>query len=107
MSRTRMHVWTSFTGLAMTASLCHRRLALRRRGTMKVTPVPTPPSGAVALFKFFPRPAPAGVVAPVLPARLPPPLLHRRSDLVGRLHRVAVGADRGARAARRLGERAR
>src|SRR3954471_21127066 len=107
MSRTRMHVWTSFTGLAMAASLCHRRLALRPRGTMKVTPVPTPPSGAVALFKFLPRAAPARVVAPDLLGRLHPPLLDRRSDLVGRLHRVAVGADGGARAARRLGERAR
>src|SRR4051794_12705557 len=112
MSRTRMHVWTSFTGLAMAASLCHGATGdaprVRRRGTMKVTAVPTAPSGAVALFKFLARPAPARVVAPDLLGRLDPPLLDRRGDLVRRLHRVAVRADAGrAGAARRLGERAR
>src|SRR3954453_7545181 len=111
MSRTRMHVWTSFTGLAMAASLCHGATGdaprVRRRGTMKVTAVPTAPSGAVALFKFLARPAPARVVAPDLLGRLDPPLLDRRGDLVGRLHRVAVGPDRGAGAARCLGEGAR
>src|SRR3954469_970615 len=112
MSRTRMHVWTSFTGLAMAASLCHGATGdaprVWRRGTMKVTAVPTVPSGAVALFKFLARPAPARGVAPDLLGRLAPPLLDRRGDLVRRLHRVAVRADAGrAGAARRLGERAR
>src|SRR3954447_17467200 len=96
----------------MAASLCHGATGdarrVRRRGTMKVTAVPTAPSGAVALFKFLARPAPARVVAPDLLGRLDPPLLDRRGDLVRRLHRVAVRADAGrAGAARRLGERAR
>src|SRR3954447_24075501 len=112
MSRTRMHVWTSFTGLAMAASLCHGATGdaprVWRRGTMKVTAVPTVPSGAVALFKFLARPAPARVVAPDLLGRLDPPLLDRRGDLVRRLHPAAVRADPGrAGAARRRGERAR
>src|SRR3954465_12058650 len=111
MSRTRMHVWTSFTGLAMAASLCHGATGdaprVRRRGTMKVTAVPPAPSGAVALFKFLARPAPARVVAPDLLGRLDPPLLDRRGDLVGLRDRVAVRADpRRAGAARRLGARA-
>src|SRR3954453_6171868 len=100
MSRTRMHVWTSFTGLAMAASLCHGATGdaprVRRRGTMKVTAVPTAPSGALALFKFLARPAPARVVAPDLLGRLDPPLLHRRGDLLGLRDREAARADPAA-----------
>src|SRR3954451_5837759 len=83
MSRTRMFVWTSCFAL-MAASLC-----------------------AVALLELLARAAPARVVAPDLLGRLDAPLLHRRRDLVGRLDRVAVRADARARAAGRLGQRAR
>src|SRR4051794_13936527 len=90
MSRTRTQVWTSFRGLAMAGE-----------------PMT---SGPVALLELLARPAPARVVAPDLLGRLDPALLDRRRHVVGRVDRVAVGADRRAgrgRAAGRRGQRAR